>query len=337
MKTFITIGLLTILYITPDEYKSVLVTFFSVVWFLYTIYYAVKLYKIKDKKINTDKYSTEPPNHQYSPYIRYLCNGKVDYKVFFATIMELILKKSIILCRKDKDKYYLIDGKVEEEELTKNEMFVKNILFCKIGDKDQISLREIKEEAKYNSGYFHYVYNEWKNLFVFESAKFKYFKPIKPIIDNGLFYFMLSIVLSILNIVINNYIYVAFIIFLITSLLIKSVNDYCNREDDAKVEYKSWLEFKNYIKKEDNDLSLLDIKSLENYATYAYVLDEMDSFLNILYKKYESDNTVFDNSVLLSIMNFRIFDDIEETFKKSINLATVKSVVFFSRNRGRRI
>lgn len=337
MKVFITIGLLIILYITPAEYKSVLITFFSIVWFLYTIYYAIKLYKIKDKKILTDKYLPEPPNHEYSPYIRYLYTGKIDYKVFFATIIELLLKKSIILYRKDKDKYYFIDAKEVDEELTKNEIFVKNILFCKIGDKDQVSLSQIKEEAKHNSGYFYYVYNEWKNLFSFESAKCKYFKPIKPIIDNSLFYFMLSIILSILNIIVNNYIFVAFFIFLITSLLIKSVNDYCNRENDAKAEYKEWLEFKNYIKKEENDLFELDVKSLENYATYAYVLDEMKKFLNVLYKKYEIDNNVFDDSVLLSIMNFRIFDDIEETFKKSINLASVKSVVFFSRNKGRRI
>lgn len=59
-------------------------------------------------------------------------------------------------------------------------------------------------------------------------------------------------------------------------------------------------------------MNLLDINTLETYATYAYVIDEYDNFTKILDKKYNTDNEIFKNSVLLSTMVLRIFDDLEK-------------------------
>ena len=168
-----------------------------------------------------------------------------------------------------------------------------------------------------------------------ENAKNKYFKPVKRIVDNSLMYFVSSILLVVYNILFTKYVVVALIIFYVTSYLTIVVNNLKNREDDAKEEYIKWLEFKNYLK--TNSLDELDISSLENYATYAYALDEYDNFLVALNKKYLKDEHVFDKSILLSIMNFRIFDEVEEVLRKSIKIARNKYVFLFKRNKGRKI
>ena len=151
-----------------------------------------------------------------------------------------------------------------------------------------------------------------------------------------MFYFCVSLVIALYNVLFTKKIFIALFIFGITSLLIKYVNDYVNKESDAKVEFEKWLEFKNYIKKYDNTLDELDIMTLENYATYAYVLDCYDEFLNVLYRKYKNDKSCFDDSVVLSIMNARIFDDIEKIIHNAINTFILNTRVLFAKNKGRR-
>ena len=62
-----------------------------------------------------------------------------------------------------------------------------------------------------------------------------------------------------------------------------------------------------------------------------------DNFTKILDKKYNTDNEIFKNSVLLSTMVLRIFDDLEKEIKDSIHIAEFKSIVLFARNKGRRL
>jgi len=335
MKIAIIIFLILIA-LLGESIRYNIVLLISVLWFIYTVYHFIGLYKLREKKITTENFSVSPPNNNHSSHIRYLYSGKVDYKVFVATIIELLIKKSISLVRYNMNEYYLIDNKVKDEVLTKNEEYVKKILFKEIGDSDKISLNQFKKICAKNSGYIYSVYKEWQNVFECESAYNKYFKPIKPVVDNSIGYFCISFIIALYNILFTKKIFIALIIFAITSILIKYVNDYSNKEEDAKVEYEKWLEFKNYIKKYDNTLDELDIISLENYASYAYVLDCYKDFLNVLYRKYKDNPKCFDESVLLSIMNLRIFDDIEKMIYIGIKTFDIKVRMFFARNKGRR-
>lgn len=333
MSILVLIALLFVLLLS-NTLKYKLVVIMTILWAIYTIYYIFKLRREKDKKEVVTTVTNYPPNNNYSPYIRYLYSTKVDYKVFILTIIELILKGEIKLVRQNGNEYYLIDND-KHSNLEKNEAFVKKILFSNIGKKDTCPLNKILRVATENSGYFYDMYKEWINVFEFENAKNKYFKPVKRIVDNSLMYFVSSILLVVYNILFTKYVVVALIIFYVTSYLTIVVNNLKNREDDAKEEYIKWLEFKNYLK--TNSLDELDISSLENYATYAYALDEYDNFLVALNKKYLKDEHVFDKSILLSIMNFRIFDEVEEVLRKSIKIARNKYVFLFKRNKGRKI
>lgn len=311
------------------------VIFISIIWVLYTIYQFIKINKFKDKEITTDKYLLEPPNNDYSANIRYLYKGKVDYKVFVSTIVELMLKGSISFVRINKDEYCLVNNK-NDEELNKIEEGVKKIIFDDIGNSDVVSLELIKKKCSKNSGYIYSVYKEWQELFEYQCASNKYFKSNKNNVENVLLYFIASIIISIYNIVFTKLIWLSIIMICTTGYLCKSVNDIKNREDDAKKELEEWLKFKNYMKKQDNSLDELDVSSLENYATYAYVLDCYDSFVNILNSKNSKNKDSFKDSVLLMIMYLRIFDEFDNVLKTSINKAFFNSKILFSRNKGRR-
>lgn len=317
-----------------DAFKPIVI-FLSIIWALYTIYQFIKINKFKDEKITTDNHLLEPPNNNYSANIRYLYKGKVDYKVFVSTIVEMMLKGSISFVRKNKNEYCLVNNK-NDEELNKIEKGVKKIIFDDIGNSDVVSLNLIKKKCSKNSGYIYSVYKEWQELFEYQCASNKYFKSNKKNVENVLLYFIASIIISIYNIVFTKLIWLSIIMICITGYLCKSVNDIKNREDDAKKELEEWLKFKNYIKKQDNSLDELDVTSLENYATYAYVLDCYDSFINILNRKNINNKDSFKDSVLLMIMYLRIFDEFDNVLKTSINKAFLNSKILFSRNKGRR-
>lgn len=329
------IVLLSILIVVFVPEKIFITMVMSCIWVFYTIYYCIKLYNIKDEKIVTNEYSLTPPNNNYSPNIRYLYKGKVDYKVFVAMIIELILKKSISI-KRNNNEYYVVDNKLKDEELTKSESFLKNLLFKDIGDTDIVSMNLIHKKCKNNSGYIYHVYKEWAYAFECECAYSKYFKSNKIIIDNSIVYFVVSFILCLYNIFFSKKILIALIIFSVTSSICKYVNDMKCFENEAKIEYKKWLEFKNYIEKEDNMIDECDIATLENYSTYAYVLDSYDSFIKILNKKYNKNKEVFSSSEILTVMNLRIFDYIDSVFKMSINTIKIKTLVFFAKNKGRR-
>lgn len=333
---FIVVIVMILIVIVPSIYAKYLTLACSFIWLIYTVYYTIKLYKIKDKKIITAKYLEYSPNNNKASYIRYLYKGKIDYKVFILTILELISKNSIKI-EKCNGNYYLIDEfyeKAIENNLTKSEISMKKMLFNNIGVFGKLSLKELYNTSKKNSGYFNTLYKEWENTFYCEVAKNKYFKSIKPVIENSLLYFMISMMLVIYNLFFTGYISISSLIFIVTSLLIISVNNYKNKESDAKDEYKKWLEFKNYIKKEDNSLSEMDNATLECYSMYAYALDETENYVNILNKKSKCNSLIFNDNIILDIINNREFINIESKIKKCIKTYKFK-VLIKAKNKGR--
>ena len=330
MRIFILLSLFITLFF-GDELKYNITIVLSVCWLLYTVYYYFNLKSIKDEKIVTDKCCDNPPNNNKSYYVRYLYNAKADYKAFFSMIIELVRCGSISLIGNN-NTYYFINNKVKDEKLSKSEEYLKKILFLDIGSNDKISLENIKNVCRVNSGYISSVFKEWQNIFLYESAFLKYFKSVKPVVDNSLFYFVVSMIIAVFNIFFTGLILVSLIVFTITTLLIKSVNDYSNRESDATKEYICWLEFKNYLSKKEVNC---DIKTLEDYAMYGYVLNEYDSIKEVLNRMYAKNIKIFDDNEILYMINLNIFDIIEKEIKDSIESATFKSTILFSKNKGK--
>ena len=333
MKIIIVVLTLILAYI--DGIRNSVTIALTIVWAIYTIYQIIKLLIVKDKKIITKKILEYPPNDNYASHIRYLYKRKVDSKSFICTIFELILKNSISLKRSNSE-YYFIDNQVKDEVLTKNEESVKKILFRELGNTENVSLSNIKKMCKKNIGYLSIVLKEWKITCEYECIKDKYFKSVKKIIEDYVFYFAISLIIAIYNILFTKYILIAVLIFLITAILSVITNDLKNISDESISEYKNWLEFKNYLDSKNNNISTLDNSILERYALYAYVLDSYKSFKKQLLNKYLKDNDSFNDSVLLSIMNASIFDEIEKEIRKSINNVNIKSYLY-AKNKGRRV
>lgn len=303
------------------------------IWIIYSLYYCYILYVSKDKKIFTTKYLDTPPNNNYSPYIRYLVSGKIDYKVFFLVVIELIIKGSISL-KKENNLYYLFDNKIKNEDLKKSEIYVKKILFKDIGEGHYVILNSMFKKCSFNSGYLYSVYKEWANIFEYETMFNKYFKSNKKLIDKSTFFLVTSFVISLYNVFFTKKIILAIFIFTIAAIMCKYITDMRNREDDAKVEYERWLEFKNYLNKKDNLLDELDSLSLENYSLYAYSLDSYYTFSNIL--KNRINNEKVEKSEILKLIVVGDFSKIEYIFSKSIEKLNINAVLLFAKNKGRR-
>ena len=316
------------------EIRNYMTLILTIFWALYTIYQIIKLLKIKDKKIVSKKVLNHLPNDNYPSHIRYLYKRKIDAKTFVCTIFELILKNSISLKRSNEE-YYFIDNKIKDEELTNNQNNVKKILFMDIGNKENVSLSSIKKCCKKNIGYMSSVIKEWKMTCEYECVKDKYFKSIKNILEDYLFYLVISFIIAFYNVVFTKHIFIAIVIFLIAAIVSVITNNLKKISEESIEEYKKWLEFKNYIDK-SNDLNMLDNNTLELYSLYAYVLDSYYPFKKVLMEKYLLDNNVFANNMILSIMNASIFDDIEKIIRKSINSVNIKSCIY-AKNNGRRV
>jgi len=332
MKLFIILCLLIIL-ILPNELRIPLTLLASLIWLIYSVYYCYILYTSKDKKIITAKYLETPPNNNYSPYIRYLVSGKIDYKVFFLEVIELIIKGSVSL-KKENNLYYLFDNKIKNEDLKRSEIYVKKILFKDIGEGHYVILNKMFKKCSFNSGYLYSVYKEWANIFEYEAMFNKYFKSNKKIIDKSTFFLVISFFVSLYNIFFTKKIILALFIFTVAAVMCKYINDMKNMEDEARGEYERWLEFKNYLNKEDNTLDELDIFSLENYSLYAYSLNSYYSFSDIL--KNRVKNEEIEKSEILKLIVSGDFSRIEYIFSKSIEKLNINAVLLFAKNKGRR-
>lgn len=332
MKIFTILCLLVVL-ILPNELRISIISLLSIIWFLFALFYSYRLYNSKDKKIITNKYLEIPPNNNYSPYIRYLSSGKIDYKVFLLIVIELMIKGSISL-KKENNLYYLFDNKIKNEELKKSEIYVKKILFKDIGEGHYVILNKMFKKCSFNSGYLYSVYKEWTNVFEYEAMFNRYFKSNKKLIDKSTFFLVTSFVISLYNIVFSKKIILALIIFTISAIMCKFINDIKNREDDAKIEYKKWLEFKNYLNKRDTTLDDVDIFSLENYSLYAYALDSYYSFSDILKNRLKEEDV--EKSEVLKLIINDDFSRIEYIFSKSIEKLNINAVLLFAKNKGRR-
>lgn len=333
MKILIIILTLLLAYI--DVIRNSVTIALTIVWSIYTIYQIIKLLKIKDKKISSKRILKHTPNDSCASHIRYLYKRRVDYKSFISTILDLLLKDSISLKRSNGE-YYFIDNKIKDEVLTKSEEGVKKILFVEMGNTDNVSLSSIKKMSKINVGYLSIVLKDWNITCEYECVKEKYFKSVKRIIEDYIFYLVISLIIAIYNVLFTKYILVALIIFVVTSVLSVITNNFKKINEESIDEYKSWLEFKNYIESKDASISQLNNNILERYALYAYVLDSYKSFKSIVYNKYINDKNSLNDSVLLSIINTSIFDDIERVIRKSINSIKIKSCVY-AKNKGRRV
>ena len=64
MKLIILASLLLVI-VLSDPVKISITIFFSILWFIYTIYYIIKLNKAKEKTIKTNNIRKNPPNNNY--------------------------------------------------------------------------------------------------------------------------------------------------------------------------------------------------------------------------------------------------------------------------------
>ena len=332
MRIVALILIFLISFLNPILREYIVITM-SLMWFIYTINLCIKISKLRDGVITSDKISNNIPTDKPASHLRYFLKRKIDNKIFITIIFELLQKKYISLIRQ-RGEYFFVDNKVEGEILSKSEESVKKILFTEVGNKENVAFSNINKTFRKNSAYIYNEYKIFKDAFEYECVGEKYFKSSRNIVDKLLFYFVVSFILALYNLIFTNAPIISLPILLITIALVKIINDFKNIEEDRKDEYREWLEFKNYLSCRYSNLHLLDNNTLEKYSLYAYVLDSFKPFEEELYKKYANDKNCMEDSVLLTIINTKIFDYMEKELNKSINACKIKGL--FYKNKGRR-
>ena len=332
MKLVLILFLLIILLLNASL-QAFITMICTIIWFIYTIIFCIKLLNKKDEKIDSNGYILDLPSNTSPEFIRYFYKRKFDNKVFITTLFNMVMKKFITIVREND--YYFVDNTDEESVLTKREESVRRILFKEMGNGENVSLTCIKKSSIKNSAYLYNYFQEFRSTFEYEVASEKYFKPTKNVTYNSMFYLAISYLIAFYNLFFIPYVIIFILIFSLTSIITIMVNGFKNIEEDKKEEYKNWIKFKNYVV--NKNLSELDIEKLESFSLYAYSLDCYKEFKESLYLKKYQDEKCFDNSLILQLMSTEIFDDIVKVLDKSITNIKLNTILLFKKNKGRRV
>jgi len=255
--------------------------------------YVIYIYITKDKeyeKTYFNLYNKFIPNNRSCETLGYLMNNKVTRKHFIACVIDLIRRKDIYVGTINNE-IYLIDNKSNSDFLSKSDKFIKKFLFDNIGNGEYVSLTSIKNETKYNGGYFYSRLKEWYELVKIDCARYNFFESKDDFIQKVFLYFSISFLLAVYNLFITHYILLSIIIMLLIIVFLIYISSFYKRTKESSREYEEWVSFKNYLdnsnylKKEKYDSNTIGL-----ICVYSIVLKSFDKFNNIF---VENDKNLF--------------------------------------------
>ena len=336
MKTVIFIVFFSLYFIPATLIRDRVISVFSVLWFVFTIIYVIYIYNNRDKeyeKTYMEEYYKSLPSNISPEILGYLltCSTKKEYLT--AVIMDLIRKESIKV-RKEKKDYILIDNNEFDIYLSKSQLYIKKWFFKSMGNRKEVSFTDIKNEAKYNSGYFSYCYNEWMSLLNIECARYDFFENKKDIIEFMLFYTSISILFILYNIFLTyNYIVAVLMLVAIIGFIIY-INNFYRRNKESNEEYEEWMAFKRYLEKELNNIEKINTDTLATYSVYAKILGLNKEFDDAIRNK--TNKKIFEENELLSLISSNAIEELDKIISFSVRKSFI-STLFLVRNNGHNV
>lgn len=302
-------------------------------WFIASTVLFLYLYLKKDKEYKTDfkdKYFEEIPNERAPELLGILFKGEAKEGFFVASILEMIRKNIVrIAITNDKKDYILINNSKRNVVLSKGEYYLIKWLFHYLGNDYEVSLQAIVSQSKKNAGFFSHCFHEWSNIVEVDAAQQNIFENKGTILNDLIPYFGISFLLSIYNVLFVQGYVVAGIIFVLTIAFIVYTNTFQKRTRESILEYRKWVAFENYIKKEDNRLHELDSDSLSKLAVYCRVLN-LQKYFEKIYKKSRKDN---DNQLLVAI-DMGVVRELDKAISHGIMYSEMATNLFYSKNKG---
>ncbi len=311
-------------------YGMYVLEFAYVIALLFFIFYIYFKYDKEYKSTFKGKYYREFIDDYNVEDIDYLMHKNITNEAFSSSILNMIYKKNIdieeIELKKDKKDYKFI--KKSEENLNESEMVIMDLLFNKIGEKNEVLLSNIKSTAKLTSSTGKNIvfdeYTRWKDHvirdskkqeFYVDNQKIKFIFSLYGIIGIGIF--ILDSKLMIVWPILRALVLVLSIIFIIYVISFKK------RTVKGNEDYNKWKAFKNFLNDfgRFNEKELPEIKLWERYLVYATIFGVADKLRKTMKVKFEEINPNY--TMRNSMFDYYIFTNITNDITHSINSSVV--------------
>ena len=247
-----------------------IINYLCITYLVFGIYLFYRFYTNHDKEykpIFNHEYYRDFPKEYGPEKVDYLVNGQVSSKSFTAMILNLIYQKKIEFEKLEKNNYKL--KLINQDNLANSE---KNLIKCIFGKKEEVTLKELKTNAKKNYDEFTNNYRLWQQNATNESKAMNFYEK-----SNKGLYSLYSIIPFFLFSVSNYFEYANQFIIFITILIvpISLVYYLCakKRSKEGNEDYHKWKALKNFMKDfgRMQEKELPEIKLWEKYLVYATV------------------------------------------------------------------
>lgn len=247
-----------------------IINYLCITYLVFGIYLFYRFYTNHDKEykpIFNHEYYRDFPKEYGPEKVDYLVNGQVSSKSFTAMILNLIYQKKIEFEKLEKNNYKL--KLISQDNLANSE---KNLIKCIFGKKEEVTLKELKTNAKKNYDEFTNNYRLWQQNATNESKAMNFYEK-----SNKGLYSLYSIIPFFLFSLSNYFEYANPFIIFITILItpISLVYYLCakKRSKEGNEDYHKWKALKNFMKDfgRMQEKELPEIKLWEKYLVYATV------------------------------------------------------------------
>ncbi len=247
-----------------------IINYLCITYLVFGIYLFYRFYTNHDKEykpIFNHEYYRDFPKEYGPEKVDYLVNGQVSSKSFTAMILNLIYQKKIEFEKLEKNNYKL--KLISQDNLANSE---KNLIKCIFGKKEEVTLKELKTNAKKNYDEFTNNYRSWQQNATNESKAMNFYEK-----SNKGLYSLYSIIPFFLFSLSNYFEYANPFIIFITILIvpISLVYYLCakKRSKEGNEDYHKWKALKNFMKDfgRMQEKELPEIKLWEKYLVYATV------------------------------------------------------------------
>ena len=247
-----------------------IINYLCITYLVFGIYLFYRFYTNHDKEykpIFNHEYYRDFPKEYGPEKVDYLVNGQVSSKSFTAMILNLIYQKKIEFEKLEKNNYKL--KLINQDNLANSE---KNLIKCIFGKKEEVTLKELKTNAKKNYDEFTNNYRSWQQNATNESKAMNFYEK-----SNKGLYSLYSIIPFFLFSLSNYFEYANQFIIFITILIvpISLVYYLCakKRSKEGNEDYHKWKALKNFMKDfgRMQEKELPEIKLWEKYLVYATV------------------------------------------------------------------
>lgn len=310
----------------------------SIAWLVIMILYLVYTYIKYDKEYEyflPSPYLREIPATYAPSTLEYLLKKDITPTSFSTGILELIRKKAITFeeipsDKKKKKNQYVFKNTSENMELSNQEQKIISLLFTTIGNKNEVTMKEINDYAQDSSTAQTFMtnYNQWKTEAKKEAVAEGFYEKIGKVRIIGIVFSVLAFAIAYSNYLYNIGVVLCTVNCIVAVVAIIYLLVFKKKTKKGIEHYTKWMAFKRFLKDfgRFNEKELPEIKLWEQYLVYAHILGiakEVEKEMKIKMEEYYGDQihnpTYIDMFYMYHIMNLDLNHTITSNITKAVS------------------